>query len=242
MKRHYYPVFEGERDGKKVLLKRCKCGRIGLVCDGPEAEFYMSRRQGKLRPSHLCKPCMKKHKTTRQRERYATDPVLRAYRKAQYEKWLEKPGNREKAREANRRWRAKKKKEDPEYKREYDRMNYRLRRMRKGQGAREIGPKSKRWLERHSQPRIDGELFRRWLQAYQEAYPYDLTQEELADHLHINQRSVSRLLAGEYERVALDTVDKALLHAVLCVELDGKLIITLDDLYGEGQVERSLAA
>jgi hypothetical protein len=81
--------------------------------------------------------------------------------------------------------------------------------------------------------RIPAEPYRGWLLAYREAAHLG-TNQALADALGVERRrNVSAILNREYERVAIDVVDRAVMNATLVVYVPslGRTVATLDDLY-----------
>jgi len=236
MKKHYSKIYEGVRDGKVVKLKRCRCGLEGVVKEGADSDFRVYRRSnGKLECGPLCRKCDKKRQKA-YHERHKNDA---GYKESRYEtrkRWLEREENRERARQATQAWRERKRKQDPDYFNEYARMRRTLVLELEGKEVR----RSSTVID-GTQPRIELEPFHVWMEKYVAASP-DYSLEELATELHMSTRSITNVLDRRNKRVSLDMVEKALVHAVRPVHINGELIITLDDLYGEGQVERSLAA
>ena len=140
-------------------------------------------------------------------------------------RWLEKPGNRERVRVAAREWQRRYDREHREEVREVARMGYRLRREQAGLPARQ----RRRTVVDGTEPRLPIGPFRRWLEAYRRAR--DLSVAELGVELGLGERMARRYLSGDQGSVALDNVSRALTEARTVVTVDGRLVVTLDDVY-----------
>jgi hypothetical protein len=150
---------------------------------------------------------------------------LRKRERAATRRWLESPENQAKARKACLDYYYRRKASDPESINETARMGYALRQERKGRPV-----KSRRTVIDGTQPRIPAEPFRKWLAAYKNLADHS-TDAMLARELGITERRLRSVLAGEYQNVSLDVVDRALLSAPLTVTLDGRAVVGIDSLY-----------
>lgn len=225
------------------FVRSCSSCRELLPAD-PDAPavaaFWAKKRDAHgrvLKWQAYCKPCSKASNRAHQqanadrvnatrRARHAErmkDPEYRARHQARQARWLAKPGSAETMARYARRYRARRRQEDPETVRELERIDYRLRRERQGFPAR-----SRRTVIDGTQPRIPTGPFLEWLEAY-----YRLVGGEwraMVLGLGLDERRVRYMRNGQ-KRVAQDTVDRALTHAQCVVRLHGRDIVTLDDLY-----------
>jgi hypothetical protein len=103
-----------------------------------------------------------------------------------------------------------------------------LRALREGRDYR-----PRRYVIDGTAPRLPSGPLRAWLVAYRlERGIAEVAA--LAAELGLVRRRVASLLAGEQESVTLDVVDVALSNAEAVVFLDGRYVLTLDDLYPLG--------
>lgn len=249
--RSWNPIRRGRHDGRIVLLKVCAgpCGRE-LVCSPipEESSFALNGYgpNGTRRWKPLCKTCYRdyqrdyrvkngEHLRANARAAHAArmqDPEYAARLRVQ---WRETKGRlvrdpewKTRTREYARLWKARRRAEQPERVNEDQRMYYALRRDREGKTV------NHRWtVIDGTQPRIPAAPFRRWILSYAELAELEGNVHALARDLGIEPRRVSSLYAEEYDRVALDVVSRALTNARFIVHLDGRAIVTVDDLYEE---------
>lgn len=230
-KRAYQPVRTRIREGRIERVKYCPgCGIDKLVSEGPESEFGIQHRSSRTSFKPYCKKCTQ----ARHKARMKSDPEyaarIRANTRKGQQKYLAKPGKREIARAASRNWQRNMRatEQGRQYLNESARLQYALRREREGKPV-----KHRTTVIDGTMPRLPMEPFRAYLLAYKEAAGIG-GADSLARELGLNKRRVSSVLAGEYKNVSLDAVDTALINAKWSVYIEGKLIITIDDLYGEG--------
>lgn len=218
------------RDCVLVKVKDCHgCGEEKICEDGPESEFPIAARRPAVTWHPLCKRC----RNEAHQERKQSDPEYAAHvrerQKINRELWAQKEENREKIRAASRKYWRRIRKEDPERIREWYRMGYALRRMREGKEVRH------RWTVIDGvRPRISAGPFKAWLGEYGRQWRYADNSEQIALSLHLPQRTIYRVLYENLGQVEIDLVSRALTNAPNLVELDGRIIATIDDLYPEG--------
>jgi len=233
-RRVYHHVRTEVRDGVVVQVKFCRsCGQDKIVSEGPESGFSISARVERQNPTYRadCKDCAREiHQA-----RMASDPeyaarVRERSRRGQ-RRYLAKPDKREIARAASRTWHRKKRSTEAGrlYLNESSRLAYALRREREGKT-----PRYRSTVIDGTLPRIEAAPFRAWLMACLAQVPGINSGEALAAELDICVKRVRDVLSGRYRKVALDVVSRALTNAYWTVEVDNKVIVTLDDLYPEG--------
>lgn len=233
------------------LIVCVKCGRTGPRFDGPDSLFRPNRRDPTGRVVAWRKKCrfclteekrqwranlsedrleeMRRRKRERHAERMLEDPAYREQHRLRsgraHDRWLAKPGNEVKAQRASRDYQRRMRREDPKRVNEDHRLNYALRQERNGKSVRH-----RTTVVDFTQPRVEAWRFQAWLVAYSKARKYP-SRAVLARELKIGERRIHSVLNGEYRRVALDVVDRALLNARAQVFLHGHWIVTLEDLY-----------
>jgi hypothetical protein len=229
------------------------------VCSNPEcrevlpadlaqpavAGFYAKRRNGAVIGfQSYCKPCS----TRRRREwkdanrevvnakrrawhamKMATDSGYRerhnAASRASNARWLAKPGGVERARLAAREYHRRKRQADRDGVNEQARMDYALRMERRGRPAKYHGT-----VIDGTRPELPAGPFREWLAAYRRARGLG-SAAELAQELGLVERRVRSQLAGGQASVSVDVVSRALTEARVVVDVGGRTVVTLDDLY-----------
>lgn len=234
-------------DGEVILLRTCLgCGKRGVCREGPDSDFPRNGRtpSGQVAWRTRCRKCMNKQQTeyrkanaerirelNRSGRRRRQAAMTAEDRERQRARWREEKRNASpevKARAAmhKREYKRKRRETDRERVNEEERLYYALRREREGRTLRR-----RKTVIDNTAPRVEAELFRDWLVAYRDLRGLGIYA--LAQELGTSERRVRCVLAGEYEKVALHVVDRALLQAKAVVELSGKPIVTLDDLYDE---------
>lgn len=213
--------------GQMRRVKRCSgCGETKIAEPAvDDSGFYVSWYSNG-RPCFYthCKACRSRDR----RERMAADPEFAARTKKREreiaQRW--RAAHPERSREVSLASYHRRKAADPETINANARLNYRLRKMRKGEPVEPVS--LERWRDR-AQPRIPASPFSAWLKAYRRST--NLSNAALARQLGMSERRLRSVLAGEYDRVALDVVDRALTNAVEGVYVEGRLILDLGDLY-----------
>ena len=240
-------VRVGIRDGQVVHLKRCaRCKETKVARDHPDSEFWVSNRNpdGSVKFwQGYCKACSKERRREyveanrervneqrrkRHRERMETDPAYRERHRvasrAAHLRWMERdPEAEEKLRTAARNYQRRRRAEDPEAVNELARLEYALRAEREGRTV-----KRSRTVIDGTAPRVDADPFRAWLEAYMAAT--GLGPQVVAEDLGLVPRRLRGVLAGQ-AKVAVDVVDRALVAARFPIEVAGRLILRIDDLY-----------
>lgn len=233
------------RDGAIVRVKFCPgCSQEKRVSDAPrESEFPLNGRRpdGRVRGwKPICKKCFAR----RAKERRDQDPeAARRYSREVYRRLREDPEWAAFRRDYLRAYSARRRKEDPEF------VERTLRRSQKWrQRKREEDPgffSDARRAERlaaaepsplaaqGTQPRIPVEPFCRWLEGYAVASGIGQNEEELSRDLGLISRTLRYALGRKQARVEADVVDRALMNSRHVVCLDGRAIVTINDLYGE---------
>ena len=216
-----------EIDGRERQVKFCPSCSRDLIAEAgnPESMFWInSRYKGRVIYYSRCIDCEKRLRL----DRMESDPEYKlSVRKRNTEagrRWRENPENLERARAASRRCYHRRKAADPKAMNEYARMYYVLRAERAG---REI-KRSKTVID-GTAPRVPIGPFRQWLMVYMEKR--QLTIGELAVELRMVERRVRSVLNQEQEQVEIDVVDRALLSSLALVQVDGELVVTIDQLY-----------
>lgn len=245
------------RDGRIVMIKSCaNCGEDKIASTGPESEFPLNgwkdtKAHGPQRRwKSLCKICSAQYERD---YRLANTEHLREGARRSYHERMQDPAYakllRDKAREQKRReardpvklarrrerereWKRRQRKLHREKVNAEQRHQYAVRMERKGRVVRP----AKSAID-GTQPRLPAEVFRRWLVAYDEFFRSE-SVASLADELGLDPRRINCVLGREYERVAYDVVSRALTNARETVYLDGRMIVTIDDLYDEEELMR----
>ena len=243
-KRVEHRIRVGIRDGEIVRLKFCPgCGQDKIASDTKKSEFSVNKRgpDGSVRGWRpLCKKCKAREtQAYRDRDREASrrlarettarifsDPERAAFRRDQMRQWARKrreedPEFAERRRQQGRAWRERKLREDPEF------FSAARRAERAAFVSRPPSPID------GTSPRVLAEPMRRWLRAYEVVAGFEGRSDALAEHLGIEPRRVRSLYRRETLRVSVDIVSRALTNAAYVVEIDGRPIVTYDDLYPE---------
>lgn len=214
------------------------------------AGFYAKRRDGvAIGFQSYCRACSTRKRrewkdanrevvNAKRREwhamKMATDSDYRerhiAASKAANERWLSSPEGREASRRAAREYHRRKREKDRDGVNERARMDYALRMERRGRVV-----KHRETVIDRTQPRVEAGPFVEWLRAYQKAIGAD-SIPDLASALGIVERRVRALLGGEQARVSVDVVSRALTDARIVVSVGGRVVVTFEDLYGEGGI------
>ena len=162
-------------------------------------------------------------------ERMASDPEYHRRHnrnsRAATLRMLTDPVKREQYLESHRQYQRRKRAEDAEAVNEMQRIYYALRQERQGKSVRRL-----RTVIDGTLPTVPAVPFARWLAEYARATGLGSSFDIAAD-LGLNERRVRAVLAGEQCNVALDVVDRALLNARCHVDVNGRTIFTLDDLF-----------
>lgn len=245
-----------EFEGKLTQMRRCVgCPTEGPCLDDSRTVFGVKGRDANgvaIQWSVLCRACynseqkarrcaagglQREEQNERRRERYHERmsqeiEYRERVRAAGRSYYANHPELREARLEANRRWKARRRKEDAQELRELERIDRALRQERKGIPLRE----REGTVIDSTQPRILVGPFREWLAAYSDAMEFK-SDEDLAKDLDMTPRRVHSILDGngEYERVAQDIVDRAIICSTKVVAVNGKEIFCLDDLYPYGE-------
>jgi hypothetical protein len=176
---------------------------------------------------HVCKPCQIKRGAV-YHERACADPIRRERLREQRRRWQEawRRANPETYHATQARWREELKNDPERYAAflENQRMTYRLR-IERRTGRLPAPARSPLTV-----PTVPLGPFRDWLLAYQVDTGLD-SAVALAEELGIQERRVRYVLAEEAENVSLDVVDRALIEARRTVEVGGRTIFGLEDLY-----------
>ncbi len=242
-----HPTFVAMRDGEIVRLKYCPgCERIKYVSTSSRtSEFPLNGRKknGSVRGwKPLCKPC---YARAAKGKRDAHIEQYRARQRAYYQELRENPEWMGFMKVYAREYRAARRKNEPGFAAK-ELQRHREWKKRKLQedptfftAARQEERRKKREAEEQlaitstTQPRICAEPFRKWIQAQ-----YARTgTDSLPMITGLAQRRIWSIMNGEFQRVSLDLVERALLRAPQ-VYVYGRLIVTISDLYEEEELER----
>ncbi len=158
----------------------------------------------------------------KRRERAKTDADVKAVMLANQRRWREKMVADE---ERHRRWCEDK------------RIDYRLKKER--DGALVLVPKTKASRGDKMVPMVPLEPFAIWLEALLRVNDPEIIIA--AAWLEMNERKLFNLVNRCQSSVSVDMIDRALL-AVDPIEVDGRLIVTFDDLYVGVSIDRSVSA
>ena len=230
-----------EHEGRLVQWRVCDCGTEGLCLDGPESVFPANTYDERGRATGwrtLCRSCwnayQREHRqgdvrgqaNARRRKRHAermlSDPeYVEQRRREANARYARDPQRRQRVAAANRRW----VRTYPKRVRDRDAAYRAARAEREG---REYHPRS--YVTDGTAPREPVAAFLAWLVAYRrERCLPDVTA--VAKELGLEERGLRRVLSGEYRKVGLDVIDRALLHARIAVRVNGRAIYVLSDLY-----------
>jgi len=243
------------RNGRIVVLKVCcACFEEKICTTGEDSEFPPREAKADGSPAwrSYCKVCLpqrskayrkansarlKEQSRERRREKRKTDPEWaeqerKRHRESKRRAWAD-PVKREKILARDRERKRKLRERDRERINEDNRMWYALRREREGKTVR-----SRTATIDEPASTAPASTFRRWLVEYAQRANLGTERSKLAWDLGLNPRRVHAVLSREYETVSLDVVSCALTHAAFLVEIDGRVIATIDDLYPE---ERELS-
>lgn len=209
-------------EGVERRVKFCVgCSGTKVAEDGAsDSGFYVAQRwDGYVTFYRLCKVCTRAER----QKRYREDPVFAERQKQARERWTER--NWEQNRATKLAWLAKYRQEHRERYNEMCRMAYHLRRQRAGLPSR---PRRLAVID-GTRPEVPVAPFMEWLETYRHARGLDIPG--LALDLVLNERRVRGLLAGENRSVSVDVVSRALTEAGCVIEVDGRVVVTFDDLY-----------
>jgi hypothetical protein len=155
-----------------------------------------------------------------------TDPKYREIRRAYGRRYYaESAERRQQVRRRAQEWSKRQRQEHRQEIRDRDRMDRQLRIERLGVPQRT----RKHTVIDGTSPRVLAEPFRKWWLAYIETI--EETSPTAALQLGIDPRRIYGLLKREFPNISLDIVDRALTNCQWTVQVDGKMIVTLDDLY-----------
>lgn len=238
-----------EFEGKLTAWRQCiECDAEGLCLDEPEGLFIVKGRREDGSATHWstrCRKCYNERQNKRRKE--ASREKTNARRRVRYREKMADPEFAERRRayglayyyahperklriqQNQKNWKDRRRKERGEEVRELSRIDRRLRLERDGKTPR----KRAVTVVDLTQPRVPAEPFRRWVAEYSRYSYYDVNSEEFAAELGLHTRRVFSVMSGEFEQVRLDVVSRALTEAQETVYLDGRMIVTIDDLYQE---------
>jgi hypothetical protein len=137
-------------------------------------------------------------------------------------------------------WGTKRRDEDPEFRKSQARRStaWKRRKMQEDPGYFTSTRRAERKARKaartvvipNTAPRLPAGPFRIWLEAYQRAWALP-DAAAVARKLEICERRASGVLSGGQDSVTIDVVDRALINARLPVCVDGRTVLTIDDLY-----------
>lgn len=96
------------------------------------------------------------------------------------------------------------------------------------------------WVDRPKGWKVRKAPFARWLRAYMKAT--GLTIPQLEKELRTPERMIRTIFSNLYESVEVDTVSRALTSAGYLVNVGGRLVVTIDDLYDARELDLALGA
>lgn len=243
-------VWVGEYEGRLVQFRRCsnpECGVEGPCLDSLESIFPIgSRAGGKIHWRPLCRVCFNAWQKERRkplseeqlevrRARYherMKDPEYAEYRRAwgrQY--YAESPERRASIRAYSVEWRKGRGDRSGPWGdriRENDRLRHALRAEREGRPMR-----PRKTVVDGTQPRMPVEPFQAWLTEYGKVSGVGDAYDALGESLDVPPRRICSVMTSQYPRVSIDVVSRALTNSKWIVEVGGRPVVTIDDMYGE---------
>jgi hypothetical protein len=239
------PVRVTLRNGQVTRIKRCKeCKQDKVVHEEPAmSQFAINGRRpnGTIRGwKPTCKAC---YAAQVRAQRRADPEGTRAKEREAYERLKQDPERMAVWRDYQREYARRRREVDEEFRRRCNERDARFRARKRAEDPLYFSPRRVRERSEaaairaaeqaahdQAQPRIPAEPFREWLIAYM-AQTDTIHVEAVASALGLVPRRVRSVLEREYERVALDIVDQALLACPFVITVNGREVITFNDLY-----------